>query len=213
MSSCFLTVWKVLVHDPISIWRWEMGSCPLRSAPSWHLSCPSCPLLGKSQVRCFHRLGEEVRSEAIQTCGPGVSLSGSRESCERCMRSVSQSVCGGRLLVSTLRHPCPWVYLCSSFSSGFFFCSTGIWTQGIHLEPLHQPFFVMSFSKIRFCELFAQAGFRWPVLRSILSLLYQLQSHLLCSWTRSVSNKRQTCYYSHAAVASFHGSLALFWGS
>jgi hypothetical protein len=22
----------------------------------------------------------------------------------------------------------------------FFFCSTGAWTQGLHLEPLHQPF-------------------------------------------------------------------------
>jgi hypothetical protein len=23
----------------------------------------------------------------------------------------------------------------------FFFCSAGVWTQGLHLEPLHQPFF------------------------------------------------------------------------
>jgi hypothetical protein len=22
----------------------------------------------------------------------------------------------------------------------FFFCCTGVWTQGVHLEPLHQPF-------------------------------------------------------------------------
>jgi hypothetical protein len=27
----------------------------------------------------------------------------------------------------------------------FFFCSTGAWTQGLHLEPLHQPFFVIFF--------------------------------------------------------------------
>jgi hypothetical protein len=25
------------------------------------------------------------------------------------------------------------------------FCGTGAWTQGQHLEPLHQPFFVMDF--------------------------------------------------------------------
>jgi hypothetical protein len=25
------------------------------------------------------------------------------------------------------------------------FCCTGVWTQGLHLEPLHQPFFVMDF--------------------------------------------------------------------
>jgi hypothetical protein len=27
----------------------------------------------------------------------------------------------------------------------FFFCSTGVWTQGLHFEPLHQPFLVMGF--------------------------------------------------------------------
>jgi hypothetical protein len=129
-----------------------------------------------------------------------------------CAASPRVSVEGGCLLAPS-DTPALGFTSVAAFLVAFFFCSTGIWTQGIHLEPLHQPFFVMSFSKIRFCELFAQAGFRWPVLRSILSLLYQLQSHLLCSWTRSVSNKRQTCYYSHAAVASFHGSLALFWGS
>jgi hypothetical protein len=27
----------------------------------------------------------------------------------------------------------------------FFFCSSGVWTQGLHLEPPYQPFFVMGF--------------------------------------------------------------------
>jgi hypothetical protein len=27
----------------------------------------------------------------------------------------------------------------------FSFCSTGIWTQGLHLEPLHQAFFGLGF--------------------------------------------------------------------
>jgi hypothetical protein len=41
----------------------------------------------------------------------------------------------------------------------FFFLSTGAWTQGIHLEPLHQPFFCEGFFKTGSCELFARADF------------------------------------------------------
>jgi hypothetical protein len=31
----------------------------------------------------------------------------------------------------------------------FLFCfyGIGVWTQGLHLEPLHQPFFVLGFSR------------------------------------------------------------------
>jgi hypothetical protein len=29
-----------------------------------------------------------------------------------------------------------------------FFFSTGAWTQGLHLEPLHQPFFVIVFFQL-----------------------------------------------------------------
>jgi hypothetical protein len=36
---------------------------------------------------------------------------------------------------------------------------TGVWTQGLHLEPLHQPFFVKGFFEIGSWELFAWAGF------------------------------------------------------
>jgi hypothetical protein len=47
--------------------------------------------------------------------------------------------------------------MCTFF---FCFCSTGTWTQGLHLEPLHQLFFVADFFfKIGCQELFAQAGF------------------------------------------------------
>jgi hypothetical protein len=42
----------------------------------------------------------------------------------------------------------------------FCFCSTGVWTQSLHLEPLHQPFFAMGFFKIGFQELFSRAGFQ-----------------------------------------------------
>jgi hypothetical protein len=42
-----------------------------------------------------------------------------------------------------------------------FFCSTGVWTQGLHLEALHQSFlFVMGFFEIGSGELFAQASFK-----------------------------------------------------
>jgi hypothetical protein len=31
------------------------------------------------------------------------------------------------------------------FSFFLSFCGTGLWTQGLHLEPLHKPFFVIFF--------------------------------------------------------------------
>jgi hypothetical protein len=33
-----------------------------------------------------------------------------------------------------------------------FFCSTRAWTQGLHLEPLHQPYFCAGFFKIGSCR-------------------------------------------------------------
>jgi hypothetical protein len=46
-----------------------------------------------------------------------------------------------------------------SFASFFgFFCSTRVWTQGLHLEPLHQPFFGMTFFKIGSWQLFPRAS-------------------------------------------------------
>jgi hypothetical protein len=49
----------------------------------------------------------------------------------------------------------------------FVFCSTGVWTQGLHLEPLHQPCFVVAVFKIHSHKLFVWAGFE---LRSSWSL-------------------------------------------
>jgi hypothetical protein len=49
--------------------------------------------------------------------------------------------------------------------SGFFvclfvcFCGARTLTQGLHLEPLHQPYFCDGFFKIGSYEPFAQAGF------------------------------------------------------
>jgi hypothetical protein len=47
----------------------------------------------------------------------------------------------------------------SPFFFFFFFCCIGVWTQGLYLETLHQPFFLNWFSKIGSHELFAQTGF------------------------------------------------------
>jgi hypothetical protein len=41
----------------------------------------------------------------------------------------------------------------------FCFNGPGAWTQGLHLEPLHQPYFCEGFFKIGSQELFAWAGF------------------------------------------------------
>jgi hypothetical protein len=41
----------------------------------------------------------------------------------------------------------------------FFFCGTGAWTRGLHLEPLHQPYLCEGFFEIGSQELFAQARF------------------------------------------------------
>jgi hypothetical protein len=43
-----------------------------------------------------------------------------------------------------------------------FFYGAGVWTQGLHCEPPHQPFFVCDgvFFEIGSCVLFAQAGFQ-----------------------------------------------------
>jgi hypothetical protein len=40
-----------------------------------------------------------------------------------------------------------------------FLCSTVVWTQHLHLQPLHQPFLWWVFFRIMFCKLFARIGF------------------------------------------------------
>jgi hypothetical protein len=45
------------------------------------------------------------------------------------------------------------------FIDGLIDCGTGVWTQGLQLELLNQPFFVMNFFELGSFELFAQAGF------------------------------------------------------
>jgi hypothetical protein len=46
-------------------------------------------------------------------------------------------------------------------SSLFFFFALRFWgLKGLHLEPLHQPYFCEEFFEIGSRELFAQAGFK-----------------------------------------------------
>jgi hypothetical protein len=41
-----------------------------------------------------------------------------------------------------------WCLASSCITFFFFFCSTGVWTQGLHFEPFHPPFFVIGFFKL-----------------------------------------------------------------
>jgi hypothetical protein len=56
-----------------------------------------------------------------------------------------------------------WFQLAYNFFS-FLLCGTGVWTQGLHLEPLHQPFFKMGFFEIGSWELFAWGWFQTAIL-------------------------------------------------
>jgi hypothetical protein len=46
----------------------------------------------------------------------------------------------------------------------YLFSYTRIWTQGLHLEPLHQPFFVMGFFQDRVSQIFCLNWLRATVL-------------------------------------------------
>jgi hypothetical protein len=53
----------------------------------------------------------------------------------------------------------------------FFFCSNGVLTQGLHLEPLHQPFYVMSLLVIVSHDLFTWTGIESLILLISASLV------------------------------------------
>jgi hypothetical protein len=58
------------------------------------------------------------------------------------------------LLLSFLSTNIQWTF----FFFLFFFCGTGVWTQGLHLEPLHQPFLWF----VLFCLFFQDRVF-WTI--------------------------------------------------
>jgi hypothetical protein len=49
----------------------------------------------------------------------------------------------------------------------FFFFGTGVWTQGLHSEPLHQPFFVIGFFPDRVLRTICLS---WP--RTVIHLIF-----------------------------------------
>jgi hypothetical protein len=51
-----------------------------------------------------------------------------------------------------------WFFFFLGVEGGAF--SSAVWTQGLHLEQLHQPFFVMGFFKIRSHKLLSHIGFK-----------------------------------------------------
>jgi hypothetical protein len=79
-----------------------------------------------------------------------------------------------------------YLFLCYYYYY-YYFCITGAWSQGLHLEPLQQPFFVMGFLQIGARELFAQAGlelqFSWILSLSTLRLQNSELSSVLVGWS------------------------------
>jgi hypothetical protein len=67
----------------------------------------------------------------------------------------------------------------------FFFCSAGAWIQGLHLDPLHQPYF---------CD-----GLFWDRVSRAICLGW-LQTEILlisASWVARITGMRHPCSASH----------------
>jgi hypothetical protein len=56
--------------------------------------------------------------------------------------------------------------ICLGFGVLFFNNCTSAWTQGLHLEPLHQPFFVMGFFRIGSCKVYVPGWLQTTILIS-----------------------------------------------
>jgi hypothetical protein len=71
----------------------------------------------------------------------------------------------------------------------FFFCGAGVWTQGLHLEPLHQPFlwWFFVFFETESQELFAWAGF-------------ELWSSWSASWVTRITGVSHRCLASSVII-------------
>jgi hypothetical protein len=66
-----------------------------------------------------------------------------------------------------------------------FFCGTGVWTQGLHLEPLCQAFFVKGFFRDRVLKT------TWPGLASTPILL------ISASWVARITGVSHRCWAYH----------------
>jgi hypothetical protein len=85
----------------------------------------------RRRMACF---GENGGTPSCSKC-PNAMLISVCESLE-CFPSVEISTVFFQSITQDM-----FPFIC--FFLFFFFCSTGVWTHGLHLEPLHQPFFVM----------------------------------------------------------------------
>jgi hypothetical protein len=84
-----------------------------------------------------------------------------------------------------------------SFFFFFFFCSTWVWTQGLHLEPHHQPCFVLGVFKIRGSQTIYLGWFRTVILLISASWLTRITG-TWCNygvWTQGVTLARQAPFH------------------
>jgi hypothetical protein len=81
------------------------------------------------------------------------------------LKKLGLQVCtstAGLVLLSCLLFSCSFTQ--SLFTSSFsLFCSIEAWTQGLHLEPLHQLFFCDEFSQDRVLQTLSP-GWHWTVI-------------------------------------------------
>jgi hypothetical protein len=82
---------------------------------------------------------------------------------------------------------CAW----PKYVKKIFFCCTGVWTQGLHLELLYQHIFVKCFSNIGSLKLFARAG--W--LRTVILLISASWVARFQVWATSVQINMENFYF------------------
>jgi hypothetical protein len=68
------------------------------------------------------------------------------------------------------------------FLSFFVFWSIGVWAQGLHLEPLHQPFFVMGIFQDRVSWTIPLGWLRTTVFLISASWVARITGLATCAW-------------------------------
>jgi hypothetical protein len=84
-----------------------------------------------------------------------------------------------QIYLSLLVQICCWRRICLSIPSRvsflLSFCGTGVWTQGLHLELLHQPFSVISFCQDRVSRIICLGWLQTTILLFFASWITRLQ--------------------------------------